>query len=113
MSFSTVSAKEIINLGIVRSRLVFRPEGVKALLSSSNELGTADELSSLVSRLKDIFDHVNMDVSARMSLYWATILMSRLSTNLGLVCFLTLFFYQLRRLPRSAKQTNVSPFFLK
>jgi hypothetical protein len=61
MSFSTFSKKEAKNLGISIRYLIFKEDAIDQLVTS-----TANENQSaldLVMRLRDIYNHINMDVS--------------------------------------------------
>jgi hypothetical protein len=64
-----MTKKDLEKLGIIRKRLAFHPEGVNELLSKSNPSSIGDEFISLNTRLNEIYDHVNMDVSAEHADY--------------------------------------------
>ena len=62
ISFSSVSKKDLSNLGISRKKLGFNTEGVNELLSRPSDLSITEEFASLNARIDEIFGHVNMDV---------------------------------------------------
>jgi hypothetical protein len=59
MNFSTFSEKELTKLDIHIQDLIFNDNAIDQLISSTVE----DNAMELVMRLKDIYAHVNMDVS--------------------------------------------------
>jgi hypothetical protein len=58
-----MTKKDLENLGVTGKRLRFIPNGVDQLLSKSN--ASDPEFASLLVQLKDIYDHVNMDVRVK------------------------------------------------
>jgi hypothetical protein len=65
--FSSVSRRDLLNLGVARQRLVFLPECVTKMVSNM-EPHIMNEIRCLQSRIQDIYRHVNMDVSLTTTL---------------------------------------------
>ena len=64
MTFSTVKQEDLENAGVERKRLYFEPAKVAELtkdLTTNN--ATEAQIVDLHSRIKNIYAHVNMDVS--------------------------------------------------
>jgi hypothetical protein len=62
INFSSLSKKDLSNLGISKKKLIFNTESINELLSLPRGPSIAPEFTSLNARLDEIYDHVNMDV---------------------------------------------------
>ena len=83
MNFSTFSEKELVNLDIRIQDLIFNDDAIDQLI-----LSTAEESAlELVMRLRDIYAHVNMDISSKGIVVHSLTYVSSLRQVLG--CFLT------------------------
>ncbi|KAK7015409.1 hypothetical protein R3P38DRAFT_2997281 [Favolaschia claudopus] len=64
-TFSSMTKKDLTRLGVKGQMLIFKSEGLATILGKSNDGDTFnEEVSSLRTRLIDIYAHVNMDYEA-------------------------------------------------
>ena len=67
MDFSSLSNRDLIDLGIQTKELQFVPGGIQTLCNL--DAGT-EECISLSTQLKEIYDHVDMEVRAKYASTW-------------------------------------------
>jgi len=76
LNFSSTTKKDLENLGVTGKDFDFIPEGIDKLLSKSNAPDIVDEFKSLLVRLNEIYDHVNMDFEAGSRMILDAVLLS-------------------------------------
>ncbi|KAK7016123.1 hypothetical protein R3P38DRAFT_2995213 [Favolaschia claudopus] len=76
-TFSSMTKKDLTRLGVKGQMLVFKSEGLATILGKSNDGDTFnEEVSSLRTRLIDIYAHVNMDYEAGSRMLLDAVLLS-------------------------------------